>query len=139
MEVELYPHLKKGSPSKLIPLICNNPDCECLADAWIDREVKTPEDGFYAACPKKKCKGQMVYNWSGLNITVTSRGPGVSSTKYGMRRARELTAKNEKLGRTQWDNVEPLKLTEGATPRNPTKDGPYDTKGRMAKKRKSSK
>jgi hypothetical protein len=57
---------------------------------------------------------------------------GFSSTKQGQRRARSLTAENEARGRTQWDQVEPLRVPEGHTVRNPTPGGPYDPHGPMA-------
>jgi len=122
---------KEDELGMLYPIICDV--CGHKEDVFVTR-IERPTTVTVAKCPK--CKGRMVWNPSGMNILVTSRGPGVSSTKYGMKRARELTCRNEKLGKTQWDNVEPLKAREGLIPRNPTEGGPLDPNGPFIKKKK---
>jgi hypothetical protein len=86
-----------------------------------------------AVCPK--CKGGMERDWSQFSFSVAARGPGFHETKIGQRRKRDMIRRNEKLAKTQWDNVEPMKLSEGATARNPTEGGVYDPKGPFAKKK----
>ena len=64
------------------------------------------------------------------------KGPGFHSTKIGQKRKREMTKRNERLAKTQWDNHEPNALLKGLVPRNPTPGGPYDPNGPHAKKKR---
>lgn len=124
----------EGSLGKLIPVMCQK--CEWETEIWIAHDAPTPANGCLAKCP---CKGKMLFNYAGLNISAKVRGPGVSSSKYGMRRARELTKRSEELSKTQWSNHEPLKPLDGATVRNPTENGPYDPNGPFAKRKTNKK
>jgi len=136
MYVVLYPHLAPESDTgagKSVPLICVK--CECQAEGFLRFGIDKPDDNKYADCPSH-CDGYMEFHWGGVNLTVKSSGPGVSSTKYGMKRARELTKRNEKLKETQWEQHEPITVPEGRKVRNPTRGGPLDPNSRFNKKTK---
>jgi hypothetical protein len=119
----------EGDFGKILPVRCEQ--CGLEADVAVLRNLEASR--LTAVCPD--CDGNMVWNISGCRFIGRSQGTGVSSTKYGMRRARELTARNEKLAKTQWDNHQPLSAVEGAIPRNPTPGGPYDPNGPFASKK----
>lgn len=62
---------------------------------------------------------------------------GYHSTKQGMRRKAEQTRKNERLGDTQWENHEPLKVSDPTKVVNPTEGGVFDPNSRRFVGRKS--
>jgi hypothetical protein len=139
MEVKVRPSVAEepGELGKQIPVACDI--CEFETEIWISRRKSTPKNGVYAKCPCPGCSGRLLHNYQGISILVKSSGPGVSSTKYGMRRAREITRRNEELSRAQWDNVEPIQAAEGLTPRNPTPGGPLDPNGPFKPKKRAKK
>lgn len=124
----------EGELGLLKPLICNK--CDFVVDAFVSRTKPTPVDGFFGNCPVEGCAGKLEWYIGGIQVTITVRGPGVSSTKYGQRRARELTKRNEVLAKKQWDQVEVPPLSEGRKARNPTLGGPLDPNGPFVKKQK---
>ena len=96
--------------------------------------VKVPPwDTPLAICPF--CGGNMVFKIAGMGGGISARGPGLHSSAFGRRRKADMLRRHEKLGKTQWDNVEPPSLPEGVVPRNPTTGGPFDPNGPFVKKK----
>jgi len=119
------------------PVICPPPDkfegkkgCGFTTEIQISKEISAWGLDL-AVCPH--CGEGMIANLSGYSTGISARGPGFHSTKFGMRRKRDMIRRNEKLRTSQWENHEPPPLLEGKKITNPTKDGPYDPNGRMHK------
>jgi len=110
-------------------VICT--DCKTTAETYTERGI-TLEQVTLAICPE--CGGNMVWSPAGLRFSFKMPGRDFSSTKQGMRRARSMTERNERLKKTQWDNVAPMSMPENMTAQNPTPGGPYDPNGPFAKR-----
>lgn len=126
-----YPPTQEGS-SRLVPLVCSV--CQLETEVWVDAEKNNSE--IKGRCPVCK-KRTLSWNPSGMTVLITCRGQGVSSSKYGQKRARAKTKRNEELAKTQWDNHEPIKSQEGLKPRNPTPGGPLDPNGPFKPKKRA--
>lgn len=102
--------------------------CEAVAEVLVSRRAP-----MEVLC---SCGGLMSWYPAGMTFGISARGPGTSETKIGQRRKRELTKRNERLSKTQWDQHEPVVSKEslgGKTPKNFTKGGPLDPNSRFNK------
>jgi len=116
-----------------ITALCCNSDCEHKTHIWISKDA--PWFGKIAECPK--CGSDMSHDGQ-INIVINARGAGAHSGTIGDRKKRQMRERSDRLSKTQWDNMEPVKLPEGRKPRNPTPGGPLDPKSKFAKKKTQS-
>ena len=88
-------------------------------------EIQKFSDDPLVKCPS--CKKNKLHKKFSLSA-IAMRGPGFSETKIGRKRKADMIRRSEKLAKSQWDNVEPVKVPEGRVVKNPTPGGPYDKK-----------
>jgi predicted nucleic acid-binding Zn ribbon protein len=131
MEIEIYFEENKKI-TKSIPLICKGDD-GCGFEISIRAKATPSWSDPLAKCPE--CGEDLTYNISKVKQGIRMKGPGFHSTKIGQRQKRELTARNERLKKQQWDNHEPVMRENTGNVQNYTKGGPLDPNGPFAKKK----
>jgi len=101
--------------------------CDFHQDFYLE-----PGEEGNESCPN--CRGSLQIDWATLRFGLSARGPGVSSTKIGRRKAKALEERSSRLAKTQWDNFAPAPVPEGTRVRNPTPGGPYDPNSKFNRK-----
>lgn len=129
--VVLCPPTEEEGYGRPMEVICENPECEHCAFIWISKKASWM--GELATCPV--CSSVMTYDPAKVSISINARGPGAHDGTIGDRKKRMMKDRSKKLEKKQWDQVEPMKQNEGATPRNPTPGGPLDPTGPFAKRK----
>jgi hypothetical protein len=125
---------KEGENPIMEPVMCGRGEeekgCGNSASVAVSRERNW--DNPIAICT---CGGNMYTDISKYRTGISARGPGFHGTKFGMRRKRDMIARSEKVGKSQWENHEVRPPAEGARVENPTPGGPLDPNGPFAKKK----
>lgn len=126
---------KDGTNTELICPNDNRGGCGERFSALIKDDA--PEEECPGTCPD--CGTPLVLYWGDFFSFGFKMGArGFHETKCGMKRKREMTKRNEELGRTQWETNEPVKVSNPGRVLNPTPGGIYDPNSRFNKGRKKS-
>jgi len=125
------------SSGKLLHFYCNPEHEGCGAEESAYCDFNVDNDKHSAVCPS--CGKRMLVDWDRFNVTIGAGKKGYHSTKVGRRRKRDMIRRNEKLGQTQWDNVDhgyDLKdIREGRRKfKNATPGGPLDLNSKFHKR-----
>lgn len=116
---DLLEHPSDPPSPNLRPVRCSDESCGFVGEADIAFGQETK-----GLCPD--CGSEIETDFMRMTWGIGSRGPGFHSTKFGARRKKDMIRKNEKLAKTQWENVNPGSVVNPDRVVNPTEGGVFD-------------